>query len=416
MQSSHTLNQDDALEQISQNVDFLTQQLHRGRRIGRFPRLLEHEYLRARNRRFLEIDRRIIAGGLLFYLAFCWSDILLGGASAQLLVSLRVGFAAVLFALLWWVPRSFLAPYMMVVAAVGVFAAGASVLFFITLIPAEMRFAYHLGMVPIQVFTMVALRLSMRAMLTVSLGLFALYVLLLLLQPLQTGQAEMDQILMVFVPLFVSFWLMLIGLGAYLAYAVESGARNDYVQNRLLTLEAVRLKVLTRQLHELSTTDSLTGIANRRYFEQQLDIEWRRAIRQQQPLALVMIDADRFKDYNDCYGHQQGDICLQSIAGVIAAHCQRPADLCARFGGEEFVLLLPGSSTADAARLAEKIRLDLAALQLPHERSEAGFCTLSAGVAAMIPAVGEHSDELLRRADRRLYQAKDKGRNCVVSA
>src|SRR5690606_11081536 len=153
------------------------------------------------------------------------------------------------------------APYMMVVAAAGVFAAGASVLVCIPMIPAEMRFAYHLGMVPILVFTMVAMRLSMRAMLTVSLGLFALYVLLLLLQPLKTGQAGMDQVLMVFVPLFVSFWLMLIGLGAYLAYAVESGARTDYVQNRFLTLEAVRLQVLTRQLHELSTTDSLTGIA-----------------------------------------------------------------------------------------------------------------------------------------------------------
>lgn len=416
MPSPDTPPQDDTLEQIGRKIDFLTGQLHRGRRIARFPRVLEHEYLRARNRRFLEIDRRIIAGGLLFYLAFCWSDMLLGGDNAQLIVSLRVGFAVVLFSLLWWVPRSFLAPYMMVVAAVGVFAAGASVLVFITLIPAEMRFAYHLGMVPIQVFTMVALRLSMRAMLTVSLGLFALYVLLLLLQPLQTGQAEMDQILMVFVPLFVSFWLMLIGLGAYLAYAVESGARTDYVQNRLLSLEALRLQVLTRQLHELSTTDSLTGLANRRYFEQQLDIEWRRAIRQQQPLALVMIDADRFKDYNDCYGHQQGDDCLQTIARVIAAHCQRPADLGARFGGEEFVLLLPGNSTADATRLAEKIRRDLAALQLPHERSETGFCTLSAGVAAMIPAVGDHSDELLRRADRRLYQAKEQGRNCVVSA
>src|SRR5690606_28827787 len=194
--------------------------LQRGRRTRQFPQPLEQEYLRARNRRFLEIDRRIIAGGLLFYLAFCWSDILLGGANAQLLVSLRVGFAAVLFALLWWVPRSFMAPYMMVVAACGVFAAGTSVLVFITLIPAEMRFAYHLGMVPIQVFTMVALRLIVRAMLAVSLALFTLYVLLLLLLlPLQTGHAGMDQLLTVFVPLFLSFWLMLIGLGAYLAYA-----------------------------------------------------------------------------------------------------------------------------------------------------------------------------------------------------
>lgn len=408
--------QNDTLEQIGQKIDFLTRQLHRGRRVERFPQPLEHEYLRARNRRFLDVDRRIIAGGLLFYLAFSWSDLLLGGDHGYLIVALRVGLTSLLFTLLWWVPRSFMAPYIIAVAGVGVFAAGASVLLFITLIPDEMRFAYHLGMVPIQVFSMVALRLSVRAMLSVSLALLGLYLLLLLSTPLATGNTLLDQLLAVFVPMFVLFWIMLIGLGTYLAFAVESGARNDYVQNRLLTLEAVRLQVLTRQLHELSTTDSLTGLANRRHFEQQLESEWRRAVRQQQPLALVMIDADRFKDYNDYYGHQQGDICLQTIARVIATHCQRPADVCARFGGEEFVLLLPGNSTAEAALVAEKIRQGLMALQLPHARSEAGVCTLSAGVAAMIPAVGELSDELLRRADRCLYQAKDNGRNCVVSA
>lgn len=406
---------DDTLKRVEQQINTLSAQLQRGRRTHPFPQPLEREYLNARNRRFLEIDRRIIAGGLLFYLAFSWSDFMLGGDNASLIAGTRLLLTLFLFGLLWWVPRSSLAPYMMAVAAGGVFLAGASVIAFISLIPGEMRFTYHLGMIPIQVFAMVALRLSVRAMLSVSVALFLLYVLMLLCTPQTTGNEEINRLVLVFIPLFMVFWLLLVVMGGYLAFAVEAAARNDYVQNRLLSLEALRLQILTRQLHQLSTTDSLTGIANRRYFEQQLESEWRRAQRQQHSLALIMLDVDRFKDYNDGYGHQQGDYCLQQIAQVMAAQCQRPGDVCARYGGEEFVVLLPVTDAADAARVAEKIRTAVLELAIVHSGSEHRICTVSAGVAAITPSVQDHSDELLRRADRCLYQAKDQGRNRVVS-
>lgn len=404
----------DTLKRVEEQINTLTAQLQRGRRARAFPVSLEQEYLRARNHRFLEIDRRIIAGGLLFYLAFSWSDFMLGGDNAGVIATTRLLLTMLLFLMLWWVPRSVFSPYMMGIAAGGVFLAGASVIAFICLIPGEMRFTYHLGMIPIQVFTMVALRLSVRSMLSVSLALFFVYVLMLMLTPQTTDNADINRLVMVFIPLFMVFWLLLIVMGGYLAYAVEAAARNDYVQNRLLSLEASRLQILSRQLHQLSTTDALTAIANRRWFEQQLDHEWRRALRQQHPLALIMLDVDHFKDYNDCYGHQQGDQCLQNIAQAMASQCRRPGDVCARYGGEEFVVLLPVTDAAEAALVAENIRQAVADLALPHERSEHRICTVSAGVAAMLPSAQTHSDELLRHADRRLYRAKDQGRNCVI--
>lgn len=166
-------------------------------------------------------------------------------------------------------------------------------------------------------------------------------------------------------------------------------------------------------------TDALTGLANRRRFDNALAAEWRRAARQRSSLALLFIDIDRFKTFNDLYGHQAGDRCLVAVAEALRAAALRPGDLVARYGGEEFVLLLPGSDLSGAAHVGETLRRAVQDLAVPHAgNGRVGVVTLSVGVASASPAEddGQSPDQLARRADLALYVAKDAGRNRVMTS
>lgn len=185
----------------------------------------------------------------------------------------------------------------------------------------------------------------------------------------------------------------------------------QHVSERTQALEAANL-----QLARLSTTDALTGIANRRRFDEVLVHEWSRAARLGQPLALGMIDIDWFKKYNDHYGHQAGDDCLRRAAGVFASCILRSSDMVARYGGEEFVFIAPGIDGEDAMHIARHICAALQALALPHELSGFGCVTASIGVAAMIPSEHEGPDALMMAADQAMYRAKEQGRNQAVYA
>ena len=165
------------------------------------------------------------------------------------------------------------------------------------------------------------------------------------------------------------------------------------------------------RLEELATTDALTGLKNRRKFDATIDAEWRRAARQKMPLALLMIDADHFKSYNDSYGHQAGDEILVGIAICISDSVQRAGDCAARYGGEEFAVLLPGMTSAEALAIAEKIRL-----KVERWSEDPRVTTVSIGVASLIPVITVDCSELVRAADKALYTAKDDGRNRSVLA
>jgi len=145
--------------------------------------------------------------------------------------------------------------------------------------------------------------------------------------------------------------------------------------------------------------------------EKKLDSEWRRCLRNKVPLSVVMIDIDRFKEFNDRYGHLKGDSCLTALAWLMESFCKRSGDLCARYGAEEFVLLLPDTPSGDASVMVEKIREAVETLNTPHERSEYFHVTISAGIAAEIPSEARNPDQLLSDADRMLYKAKDAGHN-----
>ncbi len=176
------------------------------------------------------------------------------------------------------------------------------------------------------------------------------------------------------------------------------------------------LRLVNARLEAMSATDGLTGIANRRRFDEALQAEWTRAMRLGQPLALAMLDVDYFKRFNDLYGHQAGDDCLRRVASSIAGLALRGGDLVARYGGEEFVLIAPMSDGASARLMADKVCAAVAALGVPHQGSHVGSVTVSIGVAALVPQPGQGQELLLRAADLALYQAKAQGRNRVVLA
>lgn len=177
------------------------------------------------------------------------------------------------------------------------------------------------------------------------------------------------------------------------------------------------LKAQSDILRAMAYVDGLTGLPNRRYFDEEFHNEWRRGQRNGLPLAVMIFDVDFFKLYNDHYGHQEGDLCLKAVARFLCAFPGRGHDRIARYGGEEFVYLLP-ECDADGARLkAEGIRSGIEALQIPHsESSVSHYVTVSIGFAASIPHANSSPEDLLAQADAALYQAKRAGRNRVMAA
>jgi diguanylate cyclase (GGDEF)-like protein len=167
-------------------------------------------------------------------------------------------------------------------------------------------------------------------------------------------------------------------------------------------------------LHRISTQDGLTGISNRRHFDDTMLLEWRRALRKGSPLSLLMLDIDFFKAFNDAAGHQAGDDCLRRVAQTLQDSLHRASDLVARYGGEEFAILLPECDGDAARRLAETLRTKIEALRFDHPASETGFVTISIGAATQVPERGLKAEQLVSEADAALYEAKRRGRNRVV--
>ncbi|MES2394315.1 MAG: diguanylate cyclase [Acidobacteriota bacterium] len=197
-----------------------------------------------------------------------------------------------------------------------------------------------------------------------------------------------------------------------------SAANRELVEvQRALYENELQLREAIAALNELAVRDGLTGLFNRRHFDAVFSVEWRRAGREHKSLALLLIDVDNFKAFNDRYGHLGGDECLRELARTLVGAPRRGYDCIARFGGEEFAVLLPGAKAEDAARIAEELRLRVLKLQLEHASSGVSqFATVSIGVSSRMPVAGEDSRVLVAEADAALYAAKRAGRNCVRTA
>jgi diguanylate cyclase (GGDEF)-like protein len=169
-----------------------------------------------------------------------------------------------------------------------------------------------------------------------------------------------------------------------------------------------------RTIERIGLMDPLTKIANRRGFENRLNAEWKRVFRDQEPISIMIMDIDKFKNYNDTYGHQQGDAALKAFAATAAGSLLRSIDFIARWGGEEFVILLPGTDKEGAAEVAERVRKDIEAVTIPTEDDNITRITVSIGVNCIIPSERDNIKDFIEKADQALYTAKESGRNRYV--
>ncbi len=196
------------------------------------------------------------------------------------------------------------------------------------------------------------------------------------------------------------------------ALRLKSEIDKRKIHEQELTETTKKLQEANELLTKLSSIDALTDVYNRRYFDQALDREFQRAVRNNYPLSLIMIDVDGFKAYNDRYGHQCGDQCLKSISSALKSAINRSHDFVARYGGEEFAIILPDTSESGATRMAESLIDNVRGLDIEHESAPVGNrVTISLGSASCIPKLGATPPDLIARADKALYQSKTNGRN-----
>ncbi len=216
-------------------------------------------------------------------------------------------------------------------------------------------------------------------------------------------------------------WCVMPQLGSRLYLAIDAGPIYDDSGKLIAVVETLRditaQKTAQDELQRLATRDGLTSVANRRSFDDMLNMEWRRASRESRALSLLMVDVDFFKRFNDTYGHQGGDECLRQVAAAMSGVVKRASDAVARYGGEEFAILLPATEPDGALIVAERIRAAVTALRLPHSGSEvADHVTVSIGVASIQVTGNGVPSSLVAAADAALYRAKHTGRNRVVQA
>jgi diguanylate cyclase (GGDEF)-like protein len=203
----------------------------------------------------------------------------------------------------------------------------------------------------------------------------------------------------------------MIGMG--IAYIIEHRERAMFLQALLLDIDKAEQKQLYANMEKLSREDPLTGLANRRFFDERLKLEWNRCQREKQPLSVILLDIDYFKQYNDLYGHQAGDHCLTLIARALKKEASRPAELVGRYGGEEFIILYPNIDATQIKNNLVRIQQRIMAQAIPHEGSQiAKVITASLGAATVLPVKTLNPEKLVSAADQMLYKSKEAGRNC----
>jgi diguanylate cyclase (GGDEF)-like protein len=372
-----------------------------------FPPHIENEYREAMDRTRRDRIKRTGLAAIVLYALFGITDrTMLPDAYTQawairfyLVVPLLIACTVGIYRVRQLVVREIL------LAAIVVIAAG-SIVWIAGLSSPDAAVRYHQGIALVVLFGNLMLGLQLRGAIASSLIIAVIFAGALL---------QLDTVA---VELRFSSWLV---FAASVVISLIANYRMDQDQRRAFLAtarEQERNEELRRAVElfgRLSAEDPLTELANRREFDRRLDLEWGRARREAQPLSLILVDVDFFKDYNDLYGHQAGDACLQRIAGILRSIPQRSSDLVARLGGEEFGVLLPGTNINYAAELAEQMRTVVLELNLQHSSSQAAsVVSASFGVAALMPSATEDPAQLVANADAALYDAKKAGRNRVA--
>lgn len=398
----------------TQDMALLNRLLAQGFRSMRFPAQLETQFLSDSAHQRL---RQFLVSGvisLLIYNGFLLVDYLMTPDVFWLAVRIRVlVFTPISLVALWamqrWgmqMPRTTLPWVTDVLVLCSGLMAAASLAFILSSTHSDMSHYYHVGFVVVIMYGNIVQRLRFWYAALFSLSVLAIHVGGVWL--LANFPQRLLWPIMLMVAATVVFTLLA-------NYAMERDERKRY----LLTLRERGLVKELAQAHErlkeLSRVDGLTGLYNRRHFQEYLEQVWDRAQYAKADVSVMMVDVDHFKKYNDRYGHPAGDECLRQIAQVLRQNLRRPADLIARYGGEEFIAVLPQTEPAYAALVAERVRQAVEALQLRHEGSSSALVvTVSIGTASSKAKLqDEGPDQLIDRADQALYLAKREGRNRV---
>ena len=401
-------------------IQMYSRLLKRGFYRLRFPTSIEQSFTDDRNQTHGNSSRLSLCLGLLFYLCFGISDSWLASfhIDGQPIVSFyelflpRLALTVVSILIVFLTYKFEMTKWIYPLSTLGFTLVGWSIIYFIHLLPAPFTFIYYIGFLPIQMYAIIVLRQSLRSVIIVSLGIYLGFLLYLDLYPPQTvTSGNLQFYINSIVPAYLIYWGIIIALSFYIVYLSEYAIRKEFIQKQIVKLESENLTIMKDQLQTLAITDPLTQLYNRRFFEDTLNKEWRMATRHQDVISLVMIDVDHFKAYNDHYGHQAGDRCLQIIASTLKHHTQRAGDLAVRFGGEEFILLFPKMTEKEACQLAEKLRSSVEQIRIPHEESSHEIVTISIGVSSQTPEMGDNPEDLIRNADLQLYRSKQQGRN-----
>lgn len=283
--------------------------------------------------------------------------------------------------------------------------AGGSLIYFFTHSQHPNALQYHSGVILVVMFGSIVIRQRFWFALGSNLALFALYCAGIAGLAAMPPEVKLNSGMVLFSAVVISL---------IANYQMEYDSRRSYLHTLLQRIEALKLQQARDELEHQAQSDPLTGLANRRYFDSRLLSEWNRAQRNQEPLALIYLDVDYFKPFNDHYGHQAGDECLIKVAQAMQQAVQRGSDLCARYGGEEFIVLLPQTGPANALAIAERLRARVEAMNLRHDYSSiTDHITVSCGVACIIPDTKQRVAQLIEAADKALYAAKSAGRNRV---
>jgi len=264
---------------------------------------------------------------------------------------------------------------------------------------------YYAGLTVVLLFSYIATGLRFKYTLLIGWGLIVIYLISSLFFMKVNPIFQINNIF------FLIFFNI---IGMISSYWFEKHQRNLFLLSNLIVIERKELEKINRKLKDLSIKDPLTKIANRRYFNEFFSREWKRALRHNQPISVIMLDIDYFKKYNDSLGHQKGDKVLLKIAHVLNNFTRRAGDLAARYGGEEFVIVLSGTNLENALQITKKIKNKIKGLNIEHPDSDvSNYLTVSFGVATTIPNKDKRCEKLLLHADKCMYLAKEKGRNRI---
>ncbi|MFO7303952.1 MAG: diguanylate cyclase [Gammaproteobacteria bacterium] len=368
-------------------------QLRRGFPRLRFEAPLEEEFRRAHRAETLPQVRRNLWLGIGFLLVFAVLThfVLAPSTSIRLDLIRAATFAPVVVAMVVVVYSRWYDRFYPLVAMIGalVFGAGAVA---IAVLAAREGVSLISAIVLVTIYIYFMLGMTFYPALTAALAVFLTYALGAHVADLPANTVVIDLVVLAFTNV----------VGAIVSYSLERANRTNFLEERLLI--------------ETASRDGLTGIHNRRFFDEHLEKVWSQATRERVPLALLLVDIDHFKAYNDCYGHQAGDECLRKVAWCLSRAARRPLDVTARYGGEEFAIVLYDARRSHAEEVALRIRSGIEALAIAHAASpeREKRLTVSIGVACIEPVVGRSAHGFVQLADEALYAAKERGRNRVV--